>query len=238
MMRIGRFPLLLLALAAAAFAADVEHTSGGDLTITPVGHATILFQFEGRNWIVDPWSNAVNEASLPKADVILITDIHGDHMDPAAIAAVKKDSTVIIAPPAVAKTVTEAKPLANGASTTVDGVTIEAIPMYNLERGPSPGTVFHEKGRGDGFVLTMGDKRIYISGDTEVTDEMRALKNIDIAFVCMNLPYTMTPEEAAAGVKSFQPKVVYPYHYRGSDVQAFASALAGQPTEVRLRDWY
>lgn len=230
-------PLLLLA-SLTAFAADVETTSAGNLTITPVGHGTAMLEFEGCIWYVDPWSQAGDLAALPKADVILITDIHGDHMDPAAIAAVRKESTVIIAPSAAAQTVTDAQTLTNGASTTLHGVQIDAIPMYNVQRGPSPGTLYHDKGRGNGYVLTMGDKRIYFSGDTEAIEEMRALENIDIAFVCMNLPYTMTPEEAAEGVKSFRPKVVYPYHYRGSDLGVFSQALAGQPIEVRLREWY
>jgi L-ascorbate metabolism protein UlaG (beta-lactamase superfamily) len=127
----------------------------------------------------------------------------------------------------------------NGEKKKFGDIEIEAIPMYNLQRGPQPGALYHTKGRGNGYVLTMGGKRIYISGDTEAIPEMRALKNIDVAFVCMNLPYTMTPEEAAAGVKAFRPKVVYPYHYKGSDLKVFAGALANEKgIEVRLREWY
>jgi len=231
---------LLFALTCAAWAApsDILETSAGDLKITPVTHGSVLLEINGQAWHIDPWSTG-DYSALPKADVILITDIHGDHMDPKAIATVKKDSTVIVAPAAVAKTVAQATVLANGESTTISGVKIEAVPMYNLQRGPEPGKLFHDKGRGNGYVLTVGDKRIYFSGDTEAVPEMKALKDIDVAFVCMNLPYTMPPDEAAEGVKAFRPKVVYPYHYRGSDLAVFSNALASEKgIEVRLRDWY
>lgn len=230
-------PVLLFVGAALASAADTLSTSAGDVTITPVRHGTVMLEIQGKTWWIDPWSQA-DLSSKPKADVILITDVHGDHMDPKAIEQISKPSTVIVAPAAVAKTVTSAKTLANGESMTVEGVKVEAVPMYNLKRGPEPGKLFHDKGRGNGYVLNIGDKRIYFSGDTAVTPEMKALKDIDVAFVCMNLPYTMPPEEAAEGVAAFQPKAVYPYHYRGSDLKVFEGALAGKPIEVRLREWY
>ena len=218
-------------------AADTVSTSAGDVKITPVMHGTVLLEIDGQTWYVDPWSKA-DYSSLPKADVILITDIHGDHMDPKAIATVRKSNTQIVAPAAVAKTVTEAKVLANGETTELFGVQIEAIPMYNVQRGPAPGKLFHDKGRGNGYVLTVGGKRLYFSGDTEGVAEMRNLKSIDVAFVCMNLPYTMPPDEAAIAVKAFKPKVVYPYHYRGSDLKVFAAGLEGQGIEIRERKWY
>ncbi len=233
-----RWFVVLVALTA-AFAAgpDVIPTSAGDVKIRPVTHGSVMLEIEGRAWHIDPWSKG-DYSSLPKADVILITDIHGDHMDPKAIAAIRKSSTTIVAPAAVAKTVTDAKVLNNGETTTVHGVEIEAVPMYNLKRGPAPGKLYHDKGRGNGYLLTVGGKRIYFSGDTEAVTEMRALKNVDVAFVCMNLPYTMTPEEAADGVQAFKPKVVYPYHYRGSDLDVFAAGLKGSGVEVRMRKWY
>ena len=159
-------------------------------------------------------------------------------MDPASISDLSKTGTEIVAPPAVVKTITTAKSLANGESTSWHGWTIEAVPAYNLTRGPAPGKLFHDKGRGNGYVLTYGGVRFYFSGDTEGIPEMRALKNIEVAFVCMNLPYTMTPEEAADAVKAFHPKVVIPYHYRGSDLTVFQKALANTGIEVRLLDWY
>ena len=151
----------------------------------------------------------------------------------------KKAGTVVVAPPAVAKTITEAQTINNGEKKNEAGIEIEAVAMYNMERGPQPGKFFHDKGRGNGYILALGGKRLYLSGDTECTPEMKAVRNIDVAFVCMNLPYTMPPGEAAECVKAFRPKIVYPYHFRGSDPQEFANALQGlQGVEVRLRKWY
>lgn len=212
-------------------------TSAGAVKITPVYHASLIIEANGKTIYVDPAKPAAFDG-LPKADLILLTDIHGDHMDPAMISSVSKSGTETLAPAAVAKTVTSAKLIGNGETQTWDSWKIEAIPMYNLKRGPSEGKLYHDKGRGNGYVLTYGGKRFYISGDTEGIPEMRALKNIDVAFVCMNLPYTMTPEEAADAVKAFKPKVAIPYHYRGSDVTAFQKALAGTGVEVRLLEWY
>ncbi len=212
-------------------------TKSGVVKITPIRHASMMIEAGGKVIHVDPWSQG-NFDGLPKADLILITDLHPDHLDKAAIDKVKKNGTVFITPDAVAKTVTEAKAIANGQSTTWDKWTIDAVPMYNLKRGPAPGQLYHDKGRGNGYVLTYGGTRFYLSGDTEGIPEMRALKNIDVAFVCMNLPYTMTPEEAADAVKAFHPKVVYPYHYRGSEPEAFKKALEGTGIDVRLRNWY
>ena len=210
--------MLLFAVAAQAQTQPVQtfKSSAGPIKITPVYHASIVIEAGGKVIAVDPAKPAVF-TGLPHADLILITDIHADHMDPALIASVSKAGTEIIAPPAVVKTVTTASPLSNGEKKTWSDWTIEAIPMYNLTRGPEAGKFYHDKGRGNGYILTYGGTRIYLSGDTENIPEMRALKNIDVAFICMNLPYTMTPEEAASAVKAFHPKVVIPYHYRGSD---------------------
>jgi L-ascorbate metabolism protein UlaG (beta-lactamase superfamily) len=230
--------LLLLASSAALFAATPEtfKTSAGELKITPIQHASMMIQAGGQTIYVDPAQGSYD--GLPQADLILLTDIHGDHLAAPMISKVKKASTQILAPAAVAKQVEGAMVIGNGETKKIGAWTIEALPMYNLKRGPSPGTLYHDKGRGNGYVITYGGTRIYISGDTEGIPEMRALKNIDVAFVCMNLPYTMPPEEAAEAVKAFKPKVVYPYHYMGSDLKVFESALKGSGTEVRIRDWY
>jgi L-ascorbate metabolism protein UlaG (beta-lactamase superfamily) len=212
-------------------------TSAGPVKITPVFHASLEIEAGGKVIILDPAKPAVF-SGLPKADLILITDIHPDHLDPNLIKEVSKEGTEIIAPAAVAKTVTTAKVISNGETTTWGAWKIEAIPMYNLTRGPAPGKLYHDKGRGNGYVLTYGGKRFYFSGDTENIPEMRALKNIDVAFVCMNLPYTMTPEEAAEAVKAFHPKVAIPYHYRGQDTTIFKKALEGTGIDVRLLNWY
>jgi len=230
----------LLAIASWAFGSaepQTFSTSAGPVKITPLNHASTRIEAGGKVIYLDP-AKPVKFAGMPKADLIIITDIHGDHMDPDSIKEITKADTEIISSPAVAQTVTTAKPIANGETKTWQSWTIEAIPAYNIKRGPSPGKLFHDEGRGNGYVLTYGGKRFYFSGDTEGVPEMRALKNIDVAFVCMNLPYTMPPEEAADAVKAFHPKIVIPYHYRGSDLSVFQKALAGTGIEVRLLDWY
>ncbi len=229
--------LTMSLLVHASTATQTFATSAGPVKITPLYHASTLIEAGGKVIYLDP-AKPAKFTGLPKADLILITDIHQDHMDPASLPEVTKPGTDILAPPAVVETVKAAKPIANGESKTWQGWTIEAIPAYNIQRGPAPGKLFHDKGRGNGYVLTYGGKRFYFSGDTEGIPEMRALKDIDVAFVCMNLPYTMPPEEAADAVKAFHPKVAIPYHYRGSDLAVFKKKLEGTGIEVRLLDWY
>ncbi len=239
-MKRAAFLSVLFAAALAAQQRPVEtiSTPQGDIRITPIRHASLMIQMGEGVIHIDPWSQG-NYSGLPPARLILITDIHGDHMDPKALATVKADSTKILAPAAVKEKITEAETIGNGETKTVEGIKIEAVPMYNLQRGPKPGAFYHDKGRGNGYVLTLGGKRLYFSGDTECVPEIKALKNIDVAFITMNLPYTMPPEEAAECVKAFRPKIVYPYHYRGSDLKVFESALKGEKgIEVRIRDWY
>ncbi len=229
---------VLLLLAAVGFAADTEKTAAGDLVITPIHHGSLMLTFGGKVIHIDPWSEG-DYSSMPRADYLLITDIHADHMDKNLVEKLKKESTIILAPAAVQKTITGAQVIQNGEKKKLGEMEVEAVPMYNIKRGPQPGALYHTKGRGNGYVLTLGGKRVYISGDTEAIPEMKALKNIDIAFVCMNLPYTMPPEETAEGVKAFRPKIVYPYHYRNSDLNVFVNALKGEKgIEVRLRSWY
>ena len=236
-------PVPFLLMASLAFAAAPDRpeekfsTSGGEVKITPIRHASMMIQADGKVIHVDPWSQG-NFEGLPKADLILITDIHPDHLDAKALALVKQDSTTIIAPQAAAESLPGAKVLHNGEKTSWDHWTIEAVPMYNLKRGPAEGKFYHDKGRGNGYILTHGGKRFYIAGDAEGTPEMRALKNIDVAFIPMNLPYTMPPDEAAEAVRAFHPKVVYPYHYRGADLDVFKAALDGSGIDVRIRNWY
>ena len=204
--------------------------------IVPITHGSLILKWNGQVIHVDPWSRG-NYEGQPKADLILITDIHGDHLDPAQVEAVKKSGTIILAPAAVQASLSEARVLNNGERMEALGIGIEAIPMYNLQRGPEEGKLFHDKGRGNGYVLTLGAERVYISGDTECVPEIEALQNIDHAFMCMNLPYTMPPPEAAACVNSFRPKRVYPYHYRDSDVEEFRQAVTAG-VEVILLKWY
>ncbi len=230
----------LAVMSTSAYAAAVPQTfqtSAGPVKITPLYHASTMIEAGGKVIYVDP-AKPAKLAGLPKADLILITHIHSDHMDPSSIAETSKTSTELIASPSVVETVKNAEPITNGETKTWQGWTIAAVPAYNLTRGPAPGQLFHPKGRDNGYVLTYGGMRFYFSGDTEGTPEMRALKNIDVAFVCMNLPYTMPPEEAADAVRAFHPKIVIPYHYKGSDLSIFQKHLEGTGIEVRLVDWY
>jgi L-ascorbate metabolism protein UlaG (beta-lactamase superfamily) len=229
--------LALVPMAAAFGAAPEEFaTSAGTLQIIPIQHASLIVKAAGKVLYLDPSQGSYD--GLPQADYILITDIHGDHLTPAVIDKLKKAGTVIVGPKAVADKVPGTTVVANGEKTTVGPFNVEAIAAYNLTRGPAAGQFYHDKGRGNGYVVTYGGKRFYFSGDTEGVPEMKALKNIDAAFVCMNLPYTMTPPEAADAVRAFHPAIVYPYHSRGSDTNAFAKALEGSGIDVRLRDWY
>jgi L-ascorbate metabolism protein UlaG (beta-lactamase superfamily) len=244
MSHVSRFGWTAVAVAAAgtlamaqAKASDTIPASGGAITITPINHATLQIAHAGHVIDIDPVAQGTY-TDLAAPDIILITDIHGDHLDPATVAKLKKATTTIVAPAAAAARLEGALVIGNGGTKTVDGVAIEAVPMYNLTRGPAPGQLFHDKGRGNGYIVALGGKRIYVAGDTECVPEMKALKNIDVAFVPMNLPYTMTPSEAAECVKAFKPKIVYPYHYRGSNLDEFASALKDSGIEVRVRDWY
>ncbi|GAB3931419.1 MBL fold metallo-hydrolase [Mucilaginibacter myungsuensis] len=223
-------------------ATDKLQVKGGELTIQPITHATLVLSYQGKNIYIDPTGGAEAFKGLGAPDMILITDIHGDHFDPKTLEAVNTNKAVLIAPQAVADKLpattdkTKLVILKNG-ETKKGTVDVTAIPMYNIPESP---TAFHTKGRGNGYVLNIGGKNIYISGDTMDIPEMRSLKNIDVAFVCMNLPYTMDVKTAASGVLAFKPKIVYPYHYRGQDVEQFKSLVnAGDKNiDVRLREWY
>lgn len=225
------------ALLAAPVPTQTFKTSAGAVEITPIYHATAMIKAGNDTIYIDPAPPA-NISGLQPGSLILITDVHGDHLNAADITALSDDKTEIIAPAAVQATVKQAKALANGESTQWRKWKITAVPMYNLKQTMPNGTPFHPKGRGNGYVLSYGGKNFYFAGDTEGTPEMRALKNIDVAFIPMNLPYTMTPEDAADAVKAFKPKVVIPYHYRGQDLQKFSNALNGTGIEVRILDWY
>ena len=227
-------------------AADQIATKKGPLTVQPITHGSVVFTWNGKTIYVDPYGGAEAYAGLAAPDVILITDIHGDHLDPKTLAGLSLGKALMVVPKAVAdKLPAEYKPqvriLNNGQRLDTLGLTVSAIPMYNL---PEAADAPHTKGRGNGYVLGLGGKNVYLSGDTEDIAEMRALKNIDVAFVCMNLPYTMDVPQAAQGVLAFKPGIVYPYHYRGqgglSDVAAFKKTVntANKKIDVRLRNWY
>jgi len=215
---------------------DMFDTSKGPLTLRPLHHASLLLQIGGKTLCIDPTEDAI-ALSPPPADYVILTHTHGDHFVPSAIAKVRKPGTIVIGPREVTGSVEGVVVMNNGDKRSYPDFEIEAVAAYNQQRGPAPGKLFHDKGRGNGYVLTIGGKRIYVSGDTECIPEMKSLTGIDVAFLCMNLPYTMPPSEAAECVKSFRPKVVYPYHHRGSSPEEFASAV-GPGIEVRIRKWY
>ncbi len=215
---------------------EVFETQLGSLKITPIRHASLVVEADGKVIYVDPAQGSFE--GLPQADLILITHDHGDHLSEMIIAGLKKPGTEILGPGVVVKALPGTSLINAGESRDFGLVTIAAVPAYNIKHLRPDGDPYHPKGEGVGYVLTYGRRRFYFAGDTEGTPEMAALRNIEAAFLPMNLPYTMTPEEAAQAVRAFKPKVVYPYHYRGADLKAFEKALAGTGIEVRLRDWY
>lgn len=235
---------LLLLGACLLLSQDTIKADGGDLVVTPIEHATFVLKGGGKTIFVDPTKGGDAFKSFGKPDLILVTDIHGDHFDPRTLAAVRTLETVVVAPGAVADKMGadrgSLKVLGNGEKADCGGISVLAVPMYNLTPERKS---FHTKGRGNGYVVSLGGKRIYISGDTEDIPEMRSLANIDAAFVCMNLPYTMDVDHAADAVLAFKPKIVYPYHYRGremSDVERFKSLVHSKNPgiDVRLLSWY
>jgi L-ascorbate metabolism protein UlaG (beta-lactamase superfamily) len=221
--------------------ADVVQTSRGELRLTPIYHGSVMLEFGGKVIHVDPWSQG-DFTGLPQADLIVITHTHADHLDRAMVDKLKKPETIIVGPPAVLDTLNCApacgifEAVSDSEKRTVMGIEFEGVPMYNVVFGSAPGKPYHHKGIGSGYILNFGDTRVYFSGDTECTPEMKALKNITIAFLAMNPPRTETTLEAAECVKAFKPKIVYPYHYRGSNLAEFNDALKGTPgVEVRIR---
>lgn len=191
---------------------DIVKTNAGDLEITCIGHASLIFTFNGMVIHVDPFSRLTDYSQLPKADLVLITHHHGDHMDTAALDHIKKENTTVILTKKCSETM-KGFVMANGDVKEIKKLKIEAVAAYNIEHKRGDGNPFHPKGEGNGYIITFGDKRVYVAGDTENTPEMKALKNIDIAFLPVNLPYTMKAEMATDALKAFKPKIFYPYHF-------------------------
>lgn len=221
---------------------DQIETQSGPLTIQPIQHGTLVLEWEGKSIYVDPYGGASAFDGIGQPDLILITDIHGDHLSPETLDELNTEKATFVVPKAVAEKLSDSYKgqlvvIGNGESTKQLGISISAIPMYNL---PEADDSRHPKGRGNGYILEMGGERVYISGDTEDIQEMRSLENIDLAFVCMNLPYTMDVNQAASAVLEFKPGIVYPYHYRGQDTEQFRKLVRSKSDEieVRLRNWY
>ncbi|MBV7380544.1 MBL fold metallo-hydrolase [Maritimibacter dapengensis] len=239
----GAITILPYASMAASHSSNMFQTDGGDISVHPVSHASFVMETPMGVIYVDPVGAAEDYADFPAPDLILVTHEHGDHYSADVLSAIKGEAH-LITNPAVNGMLPEdlaegAESIGNGETTDWNGLTIDAIPAYNITEGR---TDFHPEGRDNGYVLSFEGFRVYVSGDTEDTPEMRALEDIDLAFVCMNLPFTMDAEAAASAVSEFAPTYVYPYHYRGrddgtQDPEDFAAMLEGD-TEVKMGGWY
>jgi L-ascorbate metabolism protein UlaG (beta-lactamase superfamily) len=215
---------------------DVIPTSAGDLTITFVGHGSLMFRHAGKVIHVDPVGREADYSRMPKADLILITHEHGDHLDPAAVQLLRKEGTTVVVSRSCEGRIPGAVVMRNGEAREVAGFRVEAVPAYNVVHTRAGGQPFHPRGDGNGYVIAFGDVRVYVAGDSENTPEMKALRNIDVAFLPMNLPYTMTPEMVADAARAIRPRILYPYHFGQTDPQALVRLLAGEPgIEVRVR---
>ena len=215
---------------------DIIPTSGGDLEITFVGHGTLMFNFGGMIIHIDPVSWFSDYTKMPKADMVLITHEHRDHLDTKALEAIRTEKTVIVLTEICASRVNGGIVMANGDEKILAGLKIEAVPAYNIVHMRSQGVPYHPKGSGNGYVITFGDKRLYVAGDTENSPEMKALKGIDIAFLPMNLPYTMTTEMVADAARALKPKILYPYHFGMTDTSKLVDQLKDlKEIEVRIR---
>lgn len=220
----------------AEFETDVLPTSGGDLEITFLGHGSLMFAFAGNVMHVDPYSSVADYAQLPKADVVLITHEHRDHLDPQALASVRTPETTVVLTETCARQVRGGIVMRNGDVRTVRGMQVEAVPAYNVVHKRESGQPFHPPGIGNGYIVTFGDQRVYVAGDTENIPEMSTLQNIDVAFLPMNLPYTMTPQMVAEAARAFRPGIVYPYHFGNTDTSELVDLLREEPDiKVRIR---
>ena len=217
---------------------DAIATSDGDIIVHPVDHASLLLGFGSEVIYVDPVGGAALYEGLPPPTAILITHGHGDHFDIATLQAIAGSAPILTSqevfdrlPDALKANATA---IANGGESSLNGIAVRAIAAHNITEDRMR---YHPVGVGNGYVLTLGDKLVYVAGDTEPTEDMLALTGIEVAFLPMNLPYTMTPEQAAEAINTFKPKIVYPYHYGESDLSVLETAV-GADTEVRLREWY
>jgi L-ascorbate metabolism protein UlaG (beta-lactamase superfamily) len=228
--------VLVCAQAAVGFERDVIESSAGDIEITFIGHGSLMFSFSGITIHVDPWSRMADYGKLPKADIVLITHEHSDHLDEKALEAVRKKDTATIITSICSKRGAEGFVMENGDTTTLRGIRIVALPAYNIRHNRGDGSPFHPKGAGNGYLIHFGDTRVYVAGDTENISEMADIAGIDIAFLPMNLPYTMTPEMTADAAKVLRPRILYPYHYGDADTGKLIELLRDIPDiEVRIR---
>lgn len=232
-------PLVIFCLGLNAQTSDTIQTNKGKLIIHFLGHASLMFEYDGKIIHIDPFSNVADYKSLPKADLILITHQHQDHLDSLALVNIYKTSTNIFWTQECEKSSkfkATAKVLQNGDKIIWKGILIEAVPAYNIVNKRQNGTPYHAIGEGNGYILTFRNKRIYIAGDTENIPEMLKFRPIDIAFLPMNLPYTMTPEMVKDAALMINPKILYPYHYGKTDTSIIVNLLKDTPSiQVRIR---
>ena len=229
--------LISTRLAAEEFEEDIIQTSAGDLKITFIGHGTLMFTFNEKTIHVDPVSREADYTEMPQADLILVTHQHGDHLDSTVIEILRKEDTDIVLSGKCAEVVPGGIVMKNGDVKSIMGLAIEAVAAYNLVHKRDNGQPYHPRGEGNGYVITFGDKRVYVAGDTENTPEMKALKGIDVAFLPMNLPYTMTPEMVADAAQAFKPRILYPYHTGNTDTARLVELMQAEAgLEVRIRD--
>ena len=236
LMMFGAF-VTVSANARGEFEMDTITTSEGDLKIQFIGHGSLIFTFDKKVIHIDPYGMLADYSKLPKADIILITHDHPDHFDLQAIAMIQTKDTVVILTKACAERLAGGIVMGNRDSRVVQGLQIEAVPAYNIVHKRDNGQPFHPPGAGNGYIMTCGDKRVYVAGDTENIPAMKALQRIDIAFLPMNLPYTMTPEMVAEAAQVFKSKILYPYHYGDTDTAKVVAALkAVKGIEVCIRN--
>ncbi len=218
------------------FESDLLATSAGDLKITFLGHGSLMMEFNQKIIHIDPFSRVADYAQLPAADLILLTHEHRDHLDPDALASVRQEGTILVMNAACAEQLEDGIVMGNGDVQTVAGLQIEAVPAYNMLHKRPNGQPFHPPGVGNGYVVSFGDLRMYIAGDTENIPEMEELQGIDCAFLPMNLPYTMTPEMVADAARTIRPQILYPYHFGDTDTSRLLALLTDEPEiEVRIR---
>lgn len=223
------------AIAQKVFESDTIPTPGGNLVITFIGHSSLFFNYQDRNYFVDPVDQVADYSMFPKADAILVTHDHGDHFDPVAIDKITKPETEIFLTQLCADKLKKGRVCKNGSFTIAAGIPLETTAAYNIVGIRGNGKPYHPKGQGNGYVLSFGQLRVYVAGDTELTPEMSKLKNIDIAFLPIGLPYTMAPGMAVDAARILKLKILYPYHFNNSNPEEVVRALIGSPIEVRVR---
>ncbi len=233
------FILLSFGLGASLFGQDfhkdVIQTNGGDLVISFIGHGTLMFEYQEKVIHIDPWSHLADYTKLPKADVIMLTHDHGDHLDPKAIDAISKENTELYLTKKCYKKLKKGKVVSNGDYFSIANLPVEAVPAYNSYARKGNGRPYHPKGDGNGYVISFSDIRVYIAGDTDYYPDMKKMQMISIAFLPMNLPYTMAPQMVAICAKAIKPQIVYPYHFGETKPEELVKLLMNTSIEVRIR---